>query len=243
MPPPYSCPSNPTEATTSTISYRRKQLRLHRYCRKPVQNLSASRMIERIEQTNISTMIDPHGDVNLVLDDGTFKVSRKALCLSSPVFLAMLDDDSQFWEASDKAACKGRIRDIPLREDDFDTMEIVMRIIHHQNDTVPTKVSFQQLNEIAVVCDKYAFRELLIPWSFLWSQPYLDSVEKDGFESWLFISIVFRNEDAFTRITKHLILNTSLSSSGILSHLSGIDLEEGIPDGIICKPLIRCLFI
>ena len=85
------------------------------------------RMVEGVEQINT---IDPRGDVKLVLDDGIFRVSRKALCLSSPVFLAMLDDDSQFWEASAEATRKGWIRDIPLREDDFGTMEIVMRVMH-----------------------------------------------------------------------------------------------------------------
>ena len=194
-------------------------------------NLLAYNMVEKMEQTRISTTIDPNGHVRLILDDGTFKVSRKALCLSSPVFLAMLGDDFRFWEASDKAARENGVRDIPLRDDDFGTMEILLRIIHLQIEVVPTKVSFQQLGEIAVVCDKYALRKCVVPWSFLWSHPYLDSVEKDGFESWLFISIVFQNEDVFTRITKHLILNTRVSSSGILGN--AINIGEGVPDDIM----------
>ena len=188
-----------------------------------------------MEQVLTLTTIDPHGDVRLILDNGTLKVSRKALCLSSPVFLAMLGDNSRFWEASDEAACEDGIRDVSLGEDDFAVMEILMRIIHLQNDMVPTKVSFQQLDDIAVTCDKYALRKCLIPWSLLWSQPYLDSVEKDGFESWLFISIVFQDKDTFTRITEHLILNTKLSSSGDLSDSKGISLGEGVPDKIICE--------
>ena len=94
-----------------------------------------------------------------------------------------------------------------------------------------------------MVCDKYALRSCLVPWSTLWSQPYFDYMEKDGFESWLFISIVFRIEDAFTRITKHLVLNTRLSSSGVLLKASGNDLEEGIPEGIICKLRVSRLYI
>ena len=188
-----------------------------------------------MDQSHTLTTIDPLGDVRLILDNGTLKVSRKALCLSSPVFLAMLGDDSRFWEASNEAAREDGIRDIPLGEDDFGVMEILMRIIHLQNDMVPTEVSFQQLNDIAVACDKYALRKCLIPWSLLWSQPYLDSVEIDGFESWLFISIVFQDKAVFTRITQHLILNTRLSSSGDLSDSKGIILGEGIPDKIICE--------
>ena len=77
----------------------------------------------------------------------------------------MLGDDFRFWEASDKAARENGVRDIPLRDDDFGTMEILLRIIHLQNEVVPTKVSFQQLGEIAIVCDKYALRKCVVPWS------------------------------------------------------------------------------
>ena len=196
-------------------------------------------MVENGQKNEKSTIIDSHGGVNLVLDVGTLQVSRKALCLGSSVFLAMLNDDSPFWEASDEAVREGKVRDIPLQEDDFCTMEIVMRIIHHQNDMVPNEVSFEQLHMIAVICDKYDLRKCLVPWTVLWSKPWLKSVEKTGFESWLFISIVFCNDDAFTRITKHLILNTTLSSSSTLFNVNGINVEEGISDGIICKLLIR----
>ncbi len=60
------------------------------------QNLPAFKSVEMAEQVSTLITIDPHGDVRLILDDGTFKASRKALCLSSPVFLAMLGDDSRF---------------------------------------------------------------------------------------------------------------------------------------------------
>lgn len=200
------------------------------------RNLPAYNTVEKMEQTRISTSttIDQRGDVRLILDEGTLKVSRKALCLSSPVFLAMLGEDSRFWEASDKAVREDGVRDVPLRDDDFGTMEILMRIIHLQNGAVPITVSFQQLGEIAMVCDKYALRDCVVPWALLWSQPYLDSIEKDGFESWLFIPIVFQIEGAFTRITKHLILNTTVSSSGILTKGNTI-IGEGVPDDIVGK--------
>lgn len=195
--------------------------------------LPAVRMAEQMEQNDTElTIIDPRGDVKLVLDNGTLLVSRKALCLSSPVFLAMLDDGSQFLEASNEV-CKGQFRNIRLREDNFDIMEIVMRIIHHQNKMVPQKLCFEELYDMAVVCDKYDLRECLVSWSSLWSEPYLDSVEKSGFGSWLFISIAFQNKLAFTQITRHLILYSFLSSSGTLSSLSDDNYEAGVSDDII----------
>ena len=94
-------------------------------------------------------------------------------------------------------------------------------------------------NEIAVGCDKYALRKCLIVLSFLWSQPCLDSVKKDDLESCLSILAIFQNEDAFTQITKHIILSTSLLSSSTMFSLSSISLEEAIPDDIIRRLRIK----
>lgn len=190
-------------------------------------------MTSMSEHTGTSITIDPHGDIKLILDDGTFRVSRTALRHNSSVFRAMLDNNSKFWEASDDAIDKDQVRNISLREDNFDAMKIVMRIVHQQNDRVPTKVTFDQLDDIAMVCDKYDLRECLMPWSLLWSQPYYENIEQDYFERWLFISIVFRNESAFARITKHMILETTLLPSNLTVH--DIDVEEGIPYEIIRK--------
>jgi hypothetical protein len=180
--------------------------------------------------------MDPKGDVSLSLDAGMLQVSSKALCLSSSTFSAMLGDGSRFWEGSDDALDEAGVRNVTLRDDDYASMEILMRIIHHRNDEVPQKVSFQQLKDIAVVCDKYALRSCVLPWSHLWSQPYVDHVEKDGFESWLFISTVFRNQSIFTRTTKHLILNAKLSKEGDLSHGNVTDLSKRVSDSIIGEP-------
>lgn len=177
--------------------------------------------------------IDTNGDVNLVLDDGTLKVSRKALCLSSTVFQAMLGDHSNFMEASQHAVGSDGIRNVHLEDDDYVATTILMKAIHHQNHTIPTKVSFDQLKDIAVICDKYDLRNCLLPWCQLWSQPYIDRVEQDGYESWLFMSIAFRNEGLFAQITKRLVLNTAVSSSRALSCGNGSDFIEGVPDEII----------
>ena len=206
------------------------------------QFLSPFIMASMSEPSDTAITIDPYGDVKLFLDDGTLRVSRTALRRNSSVFRAMLDNNSKFWEASDDAIDRDQLRNIPLREDNFDSMKIVMRIIHQQNDKVPTEVTFDQLDDIAVVCDKYDLRECLMPWSLLWSQPYFENMEQDYSGRWLFMSIVFRNESAFTRITKHLILETTLLPSKLTVH-SDIDVGEGCPDEIIRKLLFSRSFL
>lgn len=191
-------------------------------------------MAEPSEQTIKAITIDPHGDVKLVLDDGTLLVSRATLCRNSSVFRAMFDEKHNSWEASDHAIGGNHLRNIPLPEDDFDAMEIVMRVMHQCNDMVPTTVEFDQLHDIAEVCDKYDLRETLKPWSLIWSQPYLHFVEQQGYERWLFISMVFRDESVLSRTTKHLMVDADLRSNK-LTVASGIDIEEGVPDNIIRK--------
>ena len=177
--------------------------------------------------------IDPSGDVRLVLNAGKLKVSRKALCLSSPVFSAMLGDHSRFKESSVEALDEYGILDLPLEDDDYKPMKTLMKIIHHQNDQVAQRVSFQELQDLAIVCDKYALRKCILPWASIWSQPYVGCAEKDGYESWLFISMAFRLEDIFARITKHIILNSVMLESDTLSCGNAIDWAEGIPDRVM----------
>jgi hypothetical protein len=177
--------------------------------------------------------IDPSGEVRLVLNVGELKVSRKALCLSSPVFSAMQGDHSRFKESSVEALDEDGVLNIPLGEDDYNPMKTLMRVIHHQNDQGALRVSFHELKDLAIVCDKYALRNCILPWASIWSQPYVDRAEKDGYKSWLFISMTFRMEDVFTQITKHIILNAVVSESGTLSCGNAIDLAEGIPDYIM----------
>ena len=198
-------------------------------------------MSNESQQTDKAIIIDPQGDVKLVLDDGTLIVSRAALRRNSSVFRVMLDENSKFWEASDNAIGKDQLRNVPLREDDFDTMEVVMRAIHQQNFKVPTEVSLYQLNNLAVLCDKYDLRECLTPWSFVWLAHCLPSIKKSFYGRWLFISIVFRHELAFTQITKRLVLETKLLP-GKLTVGNDLDIEEGVPDAIIRKPLLGVPF-
>ena len=219
-----------------TWCYRRKLLRRHRSCRKPVQK---SIGLQHVRRDWRDWKIGHHRPAGRC-EASPGRRSAEGLSQSSlpqlSVFLAMLDDHSPFWKTSNETVCNDQMRNIRLQKNDFEVMNIIMKIVHHQTGMVPTQVSFQMLHEIAVICDKYALRKCLIPWSVMWSQPYLDSVEDDGYEHWLFISMVFWIEDAFTWITRHLILNTSLSASGMLSSFSDVNVEEGIPDNIIGEP-------
>lgn len=158
--------------------------------------------------------IDGDGDLNMILDGGSIIVSRKALSLSSPVFLAMLGKDSKFQETKNRNYDENDVQIISFPDDNLLAMVTVARIIHLQSDQVPGEVSFQQLYQIAVLCDKYDLKRCLGPWIDIWSKPYLDSYTLEGFQGWLFMSKVFQYRGLFKEMTRHLILNSEVSETG-----------------------------
>lgn len=156
-------------------------------------------------------VIDPEGDLYMKLDAGSLKVSRKALSLSSPVFLAMLGANSKFKEATDMTVDYDGIQIVSFEWDKFETMTIIARIIHFQNHEVPERLTFYQLFQAAVMCDKYDLRRCLGPWTNVWTKPYLDCYTRQGYEEWLFMSIVFQYGGLFKDLTRHLIINSEIS--------------------------------
>ncbi len=124
------------------------------------------------------------------------------------------------------------IQVITLEDDDFQTMEIIMNAIHLQSHLVPRKVTFQQLDDIAILCDKYDLRRSLGPWPDLWSEDHLALVQIEGFERWLFIASAFENAKVHIVITRRLILNAGLSEVG---ELIAIDptFSVGVPASVI----------
>lgn len=129
----------------------------------------------------IVTATDPEGDLKMVLDKGTLLVSRKVLTLSSNVFRAMLGKGSKFMEAGDSNRNQDGVQIIQFPEDQYETMTVVANVIHLQFDKVPKEVSFQQLYQIAILCDKYDLKRCLNHYPDMWSKPYIDSYARGEF--------------------------------------------------------------
>lgn len=196
-----------------------------------------SDMANGLEDTRtgpVTLVIDPEGDLYMKLDTGSLKVSRKTLSLSSPVFLAMFGASSKFKETTDKTLDDEGVQIVTFDDDNFEMMAIIARIMHLQSDVVPGTLTFKQLYQVAVLCDKYDLKRCLGPWVGVWTAPYLDCYARQGYEEWLFMSIVFRYGGLFKEVTRHVIINSSeLSEQGTLVTTSGFDLSEGISSTIL----------
>ena len=201
-------------------------------------NDGQSNMADEYQDTRtgpVTLVIDPEGDLYMKLDGGSLKVSRKALSLSSPVFLAMLGANSKFRETTDKTLDHDGVQLVSFEDDNFETMTVIARIIHLQSDNVPATMTFKQLYQVAVICDKYDLKRCLGPWTNIWATPYLDCYSRQGYEEWLFMSIVFRYDGLFKEVTRHLIINSEISEQGALATTTGFDLSEGISSTILGK--------
>lgn len=181
----------------------------------------------------VTLVIDPEGDLYMQFDSGSLLVSRKALSLSSPVFLAMLGANSKFREGTDMTLAHNGVQIVSFEDDNFEAMTTLARIIHLQSDNVPATMTFKQLYQVAVMCDKYDLKRCLWPWTEIWATPYLDCYARQGYEEWLFMSIVFQYDDLFNEVTRHLVINSEMSEQGTLVTTTGFDIGEGVSSTIL----------
>ena len=203
-----------------------------------VSSLSDSDVSDRHEDKRFglaTIIIDTDGDLTMRLKGGNLKVSRKVLSISSPFFKVMLGAESPFKESMNNEFERDGTQTVGFEDDDFQTMAMIVRIMHLQNDQVPDKLTFDQLYQVAILCDKYDLKRCLGCWPKTWADPYLDSYTVEGYEGWLFMSIVFGYDGLFKEVTRHLILNTKISPDNSLVTMKGIDVSERVSSTITGK--------
>lgn len=147
-----------------------------------------------------------------------FRVSSSVLCAASPVFNAMLGPNSSFAEAvslrtAARAPATSPIKPSaplvqhvqPLYDDNGTALAVILYALHLQTHKVPRTVTFPQLKQLAVVCDKYDCVGAVRLWAETWMQPFRGDVTTVGYEDWLFIAWVFSSRKFFERVSKSLV--------------------------------------
>jgi hypothetical protein len=128
-------------------------------------------------------------------------VSSKHVSLASPVFKAMLQHKFIEGESLRK---DGKV-DVPLPDDEPMAFAILMKIVHAQNDTVPTEVDLPTLINIAILVDKYRLHACVSAFTSLWItllKPLIpQSCLNKDLLSWLCITWVFRKDVEFNMVT------------------------------------------
>lgn len=131
----------------------------------------------------------------------------------------MLGNKSSFKEATDLKE-KGSIT-LKLDDEDPTAMMVVLLVIHHKSDRVPTKLTVENLWHVAIIADKYDWAASMDFWvKKSWVPALLPESPRSVTQldldwRWLLISYVFHLEKIFERITRSIILQTGLLSENL----------------------------
>ncbi|KAI9737228.1 MAG: hypothetical protein M1818_005760 [Claussenomyces sp. TS43310] len=121
------------------------------------------------EMSNV-VALDPDGDAILDIrtsvthKKASFLISTKVLSLASPVFARMFGPDF----AEGRRIVRSDCPRIELGDDDADTMETVLEVLHYRSGEKAMFVNAARLADLAIHCDKYYCTNALRPWISYW---------------------------------------------------------------------------
>lgn len=172
---------------------------------------------------------DNAGPVRVSTTDATksYIVSSTVMSFASPVWKVLFDPQGQFMEATAKEAY--------LLDDDPDMLLVLLRISHLQFHELPTGLSFTQLLNMAILCDKYDTVRIVRPWIRQWQKPLEHLALTSGYEEWLFIAWTFGDFDTFEKLAKQLAKSCLTNQFGHCITPTGKRLDGTMPPGIVGK--------
>lgn len=165
-------------------------------------------------------VIDPDGDIVLVLTHIEIQVSSKTLTLASPVFKVLFGP--HFAEAKSATTCQ-RVRRIRVLGDNSGAMSLLCTVLHHQ---VPASqvVTLETLENLGIVADKY---DCLQAVHHLAKCAIHDLKEINETGRLLWPAYIFDHAVFFTLCTKYLVYDCPNYSGAMTS--SG---RYGIPEEV-----------
>lgn len=120
---------------------------------------------------------------------------------------------------------------IQMYEDDADSMAIVLRVLHHDHESLPKELDREQIARLAIHSDKYDCVGVLRPWILSWiarMQP-IDSNDSIGVGLQILATYIVRAASEFAAATAlaHRILKPTFQQEWM-----GNDVLQMIPDAI-----------
>jgi hypothetical protein len=183
-----------------------------------------------------------------VVEEVHFLVSSKHMTVVSRVFKAMLQNN--FKEGIELKATGHCI--IHLPDDNPTAFEILLNLIHLNNDVVPRKLELQMLANIAVLVDKYELQKsthlIRDPWDkdyIVWGKRLIGGSNlkfmAEHYPRWLFVRIgicwVLEMADQFTELTEAAIQHTLVNEHLVGDEDEEIRHEKDVPYGIPLPPI------
>jgi hypothetical protein len=151
--------------------------------------------------------------------------SKAVLTILSPVFRAMFTRG--FQEAAEGCS------EVSLPEDNFEALLFLLRLAHLKFEDLPETLTFPDLYELAVVCDKYDAAGPVKLFLDKYSGPYKIFVSNPWYEEWLFIAWAFGLRETYQSSIKAIIWNSAVED-GVLCR-SGRPIEHLLPPHALGK--------
>ena len=206
--------------------------------RKPSLDLSQQDFKRQDQGINpFDLILDQDGDLKLSVTENfttrtaAIVVNRSILCLSSPVFRAMLGKHSRFSEGQRPET--GGIQEIELEEDDLESLVNFLRIIHLRCDEVPRTVTAGQVQHMASLCDKYDSAKSLGMWPATWLQPGRAPWSSYSYASRIRIANILKIDHLLAETSKTVLLACTAEPNGALRTE-----EDGLLEGTIPQPIL-----
>ena len=172
------------------------------------------------------------------------KVSSHAMALVSPVWENFIFDPRTTRSKQPVASTNSNhesleddhgapAAEINFSEDDSEALLTLLRIAHLRFDDVPTAVGYEQLLNLAVLCNQYLCVNIVEPWLRLWLKDEGAQSTLVGQENWLFIAWTFGRDPVFEHLAKKMIKEGRTEEDGRLLNSAGNEIPEPMPPGIV----------
>lgn len=196
----------------------------------------SSSEMEDVNNGNSPVILDS-GDVRLLVSYSNQSLallgSSQVLSLASPVWNKTLNPP--FPKLVSKEGGNNNIQDkqIDFSEDDTEALLLLLRIVHLQFNKIPSRLEFDTILNVAILCDKYDCVGVVKPWLPLWLVNEDTQCDKPGYEEWLFIAWVFGREKLFQSLATQLLLGMKTNGEGESLASTGEILSSQMPPDII----------
>ncbi|TVY49041.1 hypothetical protein LOCC1_G001343 [Lachnellula occidentalis] len=171
------------------------------------------------------------------------RVSSHALCLASPAWhkfvyppWSPIADQKEETGPDLQGDSKATIAAIDFKDDNGEALLLLLRVAHLKFADVPSKLSYEQFLNVAILCDEYDCVNLVKPWLSKWFA-YKHGAENYGAYQegdYLFIAWVFGRQKTFNDLAKMMLLDvrvTEENQSECLTHW-GAKFSHLIPQGL-----------
>ncbi|KAF1999343.1 hypothetical protein P154DRAFT_523369 [Amniculicola lignicola CBS 123094] len=184
--------------------------------------------VERVSTPEaVRTVIDTQGDLEFAishnggLESTAFQVSSQCTRRASSKWATLIDNalalpkNQEFFY-------------VEIGEKHASIIEIVLRACHLQHHKIPAVLKWEQLIQLAEVCQRHGVLGALRPYLKTWVGPWLSKILSPGYEMWLFVAYEFLYQDVFIHLLEHVAVNARVSDQGLLTTPAGMALSSTV---------------